>query len=642
MEPPSIPSSSLREKSGSLPVAQAGRKYRKYSREDKALFFEAKERLGTVTAAARELGFTRSTCLMWTKDDGRAPGARYSAEQKAEFFVLLDRLGSVSAAARQLGINTQTAFSWSYSLAAVERKPQGKPTVRQLALAPKKAGFLAVLERVGNISVAACKAGVKRSQGESWARAAGVENILQSRAEKQAEYTRLREEGVTQKVASAIVGVNRRTGYDWDQTARAAKAHGDANQSADTAYTYQVTTAFAEPDIMLKTAAELFEAQVLTLMPELPTGCEETLAPSIAAASSMRPSEAPTRPVVSAPRTVTIEHLEQAIHSRYLAQQERELIADMLRAEESIRAIGRALGRNASSISREIKRNSHPKLGYQPYGAHRAATAARARPKDSKLAEPGELRDYVKTRLLTRWSPEQISKLLIKEFPDDGQMRVTPETIYQALYFQARGGLKREVKEALRTGRTRRKKHKSPEERTSRFRDPMINISKRPAAVQDRAVPGHWEGDLITGAYNQSAIATLVERTTRYVMLVHLPVDHTAESVRDGLITTMGTLPAHLRGSLTWDQGAEMAKHKAFSIATDMDVYFCDPASPWQRGSNENTNGLLRQYFPKGTDLNAYGPEDLKHVAQELNARPRKTLDWDTPAERLRALLEAS
>jgi IS30 family transposase len=248
----------------------------------------------------------------------------------------------------------------------------------------------------------------------------------------------------------------------------------------------------------------------------------------------------------------------------------------------------------------------------------------------------------VKTRLLTRWSPQQISRVLIKEFPDDEQMRVSHETIYQALYIQARGGLKREVKEALRTGRTRRKKHKNPEERTSRFRDPMINISERPAEIEDRAVPGHWEGDLITGAYNQSAIATLVERTTRYVMLVHLPVDHTAESVRDGLIKTMGTLPAHLRGSLTWDQGAEMAKHKAFSIATDMYVYFCDPASPWQRGSNENTNGLLRQYFPKGNDLNAYGPEDLEHVAQELNARPRKTLDWDTPAERLRDLLIAS
>ncbi|MEC5181801.1 IS30 family transposase [Arthrobacter sp. CG_A4] len=231
---------------------------------------------------------------------------------------------------------------------------------------------------------------------------------------------------------------------------------------------------------------------------------------------------------------------------------------------------------------------------------------------------------------------------MIKDFPDDEQMRVSPETIYQALYFQARGGLKREVKEALRTGRTRRKKHKNPEERTSRFRDPMINISERPAEVQDRAVPGHWEGDLITGTYNQSAIATLVERTTRYVMLVHLPVDHTAESVRDGLIQTMGTLPAHLRGSLTWDQGVEMAKHKAFSIATHMEVYFCDPGSPWQRGSNENTNGLLRQYFPKGTDLNAYGPEDLEHVAQELNARPRKTLDWKTPAESLRDLLIAS
>jgi IS30 family transposase len=623
-------------------MAQAVRKYRKYSREDKALFFEAKERLGTVTAAARELGFTRSTCLMWTKDDGRAPGTRYSAEQKAEFFVLLDRLGSVSAAARQLGINTQTAFSWSYSLTAVERKPQGKPTARQLALAPKKAEFLAVLERAGNISVAARETGVKRSQGESWARAAGVENILQSRAEKQAEYTRLREVGATQKAASAIVGVNRRTGYDWDQAARAAKAHADADQSADTAYTCEVPTALAEPDSLLKTAAEPFEAPGLTLMPELPTACQETLAPPIAAAPSAGPSEAPALPVVPAPRTVTIEHLEQSIDPRYLAQQEREMIADMLRAGKSIRTIGRQLGRSASSISREIQRNSHPRLGYQPHGAQRAATKARARPKPSKLAADGELRDYVEDKLRIRWSPEQISNAQIKEFPDDPNMRVSHETIYQALYLQARGGLKREVQHALRTGRTRRKKHQNPEERTSRFRDPMINISERPAEVEDRAVPGHWEGDLITGAHNQSAIATLVERTTRYVMLVHLPGNHTAETVRDGLIETMGSLPAHLRGSLTWDQGVEMAKHKAFSIATDMDVYFCDPHSPWQRGSNENTNGLLRQYFPKGTDLNAYGPEDLEHVAQELNARPRKTLGWKTPAEHLRDLLIAS
>ena len=219
-------------------------------------------------------------------------------------------------------------------------------------------------------------------------------------------------------------------------------------------------------------------------------------------------------------------------------------------------------------------------------------------------------------------------------------MRVSPETIYQALYFQARGGLKREVQAALRTGRTRRKPHRTGEQRTPRFVDPMVMISERPPEIEDRAVPGHWEGDLIIGAYNQSAIATLVERTTRYMMLVHLPGDHTAETVRDGLIKTM----AHPAGAPARipDLGPGRRDGHATSpsrLATDMAVYFCDPASPWQRGSNENTNGLLRQYFPKGTDLRVYGPEDLEHVAQELNGRPRKTLGWDTPAERLRDLL---
>ena len=216
----------------------------------------------------------------------------------------------------------------------------------------------------------------------------------------------------------------------------------------------------------------------------------------------------------------------------------------------------------------------------------------------------------MKQGLLVCWSPEQINNRLLTDFPDSPEIRVTPETICQSLYFQARGGLKREVQAALRSGRTHRKARTDPEKRTHRFRDPRINISKRPPEVEDRAVPGRWEGDLITGALNQTAIATLVERTTRYVMLVHLDGDHTAETAR-------------VRGSLTWDQGAEMASHKAFSVDTDMEVYFCDPASPWQRGSNENTNGLLHQYFPKGTDLSANSVEDLEHVAQQLNGHPR-------------------
>lgn len=218
-------------------------------------------------------------------------------------------------------------------------------------------------------------------------------------------------------------------------------------------------------------------------------------------------------------------------------------------------------------------------------------------------------------------------------------MRVSTETIYQALYLQARGGLKREVAAALRTGRTRRKPHRDPQARSARFVDEMVMISARPPTIEDRAVPGHWEGDLIVGTGGSSAIVTLVERSTRYVMLGHLPGGHTAEEVHDVLVRLIGSLPQHLRGSLTWDQGAEMARHKQFTIATGVPVYFCDPHSPWQRGSNENTNGLLRQYFPKGTDLGVYSPEDLEHVAQELNGRPRKTLDWKNPAQRLRDLL---
>ncbi len=330
--------------------------------------------------------------------------------------------------------------------------------------------------------------------------------------------------------------------------------------------------------------------------------------------------------------------VDAVISDRFLSLDERLAIADGLVNKHTLTRIAAGVGRNKSTISREVRAHSVEGV-YLPHQAHRDAAADRARAKESKLVTNQRLREAVEEGLERKLSPEQISNRLVLDYPDDESMRVSHETIYQALYFQARGGLKREVQTALRTGRTRRKPQRRPDQRQQRFVDPMVMISDRPPEVADRALPGHWEGDLIMGAGNQTAIGTLVERATRYTMLVHLPDGHDAEHVRDQLIATVATLPEHLRGSLTWDQGCEMAQHKSFAMATDMDVYFCDPASPWQRGSNENTNGLLRQYFPKGTDLSVYGPEDLEHVAQELNGRPRKTLGWETPAERLRDLL---
>jgi IS30 family transposase len=344
-------------------------------------------------------------------------------------------------------------------------------------------------------------------------------------------------------------------------------------------------------------------------------------------------SAAGTRYVTAMTRSADV-----VISDRYLCLDDRLAIADGLVNRLTRTAIAAGIGKHKSTVCREVRLHSTEGV-YLPHQAHRDAAAARARPKASKLVTHPVLREQVEQDLERKLSPEQICNRLIKDFPDDESMRVSHETIYQALYFQARGGLKREVQTALRTGRTRRKPQRQPDQRQHRFVDEMIMISERPAEVEDRAVPGHWEGDLIMGAGNQSAIGTLVERATRYTMLLHLPGGHDAEQVRDGLIATMKTLPEHLRGSLTWDQGCEMARHKQFSMATDIAVYFCDPHSPWQRGTNENTNGLLRQYFPKGTDLSVYGPEDLEHVAQELNGRPRKTLGWDTPAERLRDLL---
>jgi transposase, IS30 family len=345
--------------------------------------------------------------------------------------------------------------------------------------------------------------------------------------------------------------------------------------------------------------------------------------------------------VWSSPGRAKLPREERVISARFLSVEERIEIADLRRQGLSARVIAQRLNRSPSTISRELRRNAHPGSGdYRPWAAQRRAARRRARPKPGKLAGNPRLREAIADGLRRRWSPEQISRRLQLQFPEQPEMHVTHETIYQALYVQGRGELRRELARCLRTGRAVRRPQRRPDERRSRFQSPMLMISARPAEAEDRAVPGHWEGDLILGANSQSAIATLVERSTRYVLLAHLPNGHAAEQVRDALVTTITTLPAHLRKSLTWDQGCEMGAHHLITMATDMPIYFCDPGSPWQRGSNENTNGLLRQYFPKGTDLSKHAATDLAEVAAELNGRPRKTLGWETPAERLAALLQ--
>jgi IS30 family transposase len=328
---------------------------------------------------------------------------------------------------------------------------------------------------------------------------------------------------------------------------------------------------------------------------------------------------------------------------RYLGPAEREVIGLRLAAGVSKAEIARELGRSPSTITKEVQRNSavgrHRDRGpaYRPRLAQYKAEQRAKRPKLSKLATDEALHAQVEQRLRKRLSPRQISKQLERDFLDDGRMRVSHETIYRSLYVQGRGELRRELTKCLRTGRAMRR----PRARTeSRGKIPnMIMISERPPEVKDRAVPGHWEGDLIIGKDSRSAVGTLVERHTRFVMLLHLPTDHTAETVKDALVAKMLTLPIQLRRSLTWDQGREMAKHTEITFEAKLPIYFCDPASPWQRGSNENTNGLLRQYFPKGSDLSIYPEAYLDFVAAELNDRPRETLDWDSPAERIRALL---
>jgi len=317
---------------------------------------------------------------------------------------------------------------------------------------------------------------------------------------------------------------------------------------------------------------------------------------------------------------------------------DREEILLGLQRDESMSAIARALGKSPSTVTREVKANGG-RDAYRVWPAHVRARACTRRPKPSKLVK-GPLCDKVTKWLKKLWSPEEIANRLRHDYPDEPSMQVSHETIYQSLYVQGRGELRRELARCLRSGRAKRR----PQGRAKKAGPVanMVMISERPAEVEDRAVPGHWEGDLIIGKGGASAVGTLVERSTRFVLLLHLENDHGAVAVEEAMRKAITTLPKELMRSITWDQGSEMASHLNFTITTGVPIYFCDPHSPWQRGSNENTNGLLRQYLPKGTDLSKHSAKDLKAIQRSLNGRPRKTLGYMMPEEKLAELVALS
>lgn len=517
------------------------------------------------------------------------PAKKYTEQQRLDFLALIDRGGSVRAAALAVGVHPDRGYRWM--------KQAGLSTPRSTQrtyTAEDKAEFFRRLAVSGNVSAVARELGFNRVTCYAWAHKAGIFTGAYADAKRQ-EFLQLRQEGLSRRDAAARLGIEAHQALDWDKGIRVF--------SKGRVY----------PD-----------GRVVLYRPE------EVLAN------------------VKSPRTtwvqgerVALARVEQIIDARYLSLLERERLKDLLMAGLSIRKIAAMMGRAPSTISRELRRNTVSRGGYLPHTAHRVSVKRRERPRTAKLAIDGPLRDYIAVKLKKRWSPEQICRRLQRDFPHDPGMRVSVETIYQAIYVHARGDLKRELASSLRRGRSRRKPRRDPQTRTSRFVDEMTPISQRPADTEDRIVPGHWEGDLIVGAGSGSAVATLVERTTRYVVLGHLPIERTADAVRDSLITALREIPTSLKKTLTWDQGAEMSEHRAFSLATDMAVYFCDRGSPWQRGTNENTNGLLRQYLPKGTNLRIHDAGALAAIAEELNGRPRKALDWDTPSERMSALLDS-
>jgi IS30 family transposase len=420
--------------------------------------------------------------------------------------------------------------------------------------------------------------------------------------------------GMSPTAAATVAGVHGATGRAW---ARAAGYRTDPKHYG-TRYSGVVRDRFWEA---MHSGATVTEAAVIAGMSEVTAQYWVSKAgyvPRTVVPADIEPDPSPPRGPMSFVERCWLEQLLETGHTPGRAAE--------------------LLGRHPDTIGRERQRGQ-THSGYRARVGQERTDANLKRPKSRHLESRPALLAEVVARLEQRHSPEQIAGRLREDFPDDPEMWVSHEAIYQALFVQGRGSLRRELHQCLRTKRAVRRPQHQPGTRRGHIPG-MVNISERPAEADDRAVPGHWEGDLIMGSTaSNSAIGTLVERTTRFVMLLHLPEGHGAQAVQDAIIAKMSQLPAMLRRSLTWDQGKEMANHAAISLAADLDIYFCDPHSPWQRGTNENTNGLLRQWFPKGTDLSVFPADYLDYVATLLNNRPRQTLDWRTPAEALNELL---
>lgn len=507
---------------------------------------------------------------------------KYTAQQREEFFVLIDKGLSVRAASRQVGASPDTGYRWVKQAGLSVRRA----TPRTYTTAEKEE-FFRRLETTPNVSAVARSLGFNRVTCYKWAHQAGIFTGTNLDAHR-TEFLRLRAAGWSREHARAATGLDKRSAADADKGIR----------------TFYGGRVLADGTVIRYTNQQILE----------------------------RVKNARTRYVQG--ERVNLDAVEKVIHARYMSIIERESLFDLRREGLSIRAIASRMGRAPSTISRELRRNASGAHGYRPHAAHRKAAARRARPRAVKILATPALLTYIRQGLNWQWSPEQISQRLRQDFPHDDAMRLCPETIYQALYVHARASLRRQLCPNLRRGRRRRKPRKAPDQRRPRFTTPMTPVSRRPLVVNDRRQPGHWEGDLIVGHWGRSSIATLVERTTRYVLLAHVGNERFADVLSASLISVLSPLPAQLRRTLTWDQGAEMSSHGVTSAALGMSIYFCEPASPWQRGSNENTNGLLRQYFPKGTPLQKYTQADLDVVADRLNNRPRKCLDWATPTER--------